>query len=419
LSLAVGAFVAGLVVNESEYAHQALSDVLPLRDLFGMLFFVSVGMLLDPALLWRQIGPLALVVIAIVIGKAAILAAVVRAFGYWNVVPLAVGLTLFQVGEFAFVLARVGRSIGAFGDDVYALALNAAIVTMALTPVVSGLVPVAYKRLWPRRRGEAFETVNVPAAGFGNHVVVAGSGRVGRSIADALAQLTLPFVLVEFDDRRVRQAREAGLPVIYGDASQPIVLEAAGIATARAILVTVPAFPDVRSIVTAAQQLRPDLPIIARADGPEAVRALYGLGIQEVTSPEFEAAIEMTRQALMYLDVPAHDILRVATAIRREQYGLGGKEGGSGLAMMSEIGEITRQLDFTWVGLPANSPFHGRTLDELRIRSTIGASVVGVIHAGAVVSNPDGSARLYAGDLVAVLGTRDQLARFEHAMRLG
>ena len=111
--MALGAFVAGLVVNESEYAHQALSDVAPLRDLFGMLFFVSVGMLLDPALLWQQLGVLALVVLAVVVGKAAILAGVVRAFGYWNVVPLAVGLTLFQVGEFAFVLARVGRSSGA------------------------------------------------------------------------------------------------------------------------------------------------------------------------------------------------------------------------------------------------------------------------------------------------------------------
>ena len=141
LSLALGAFVAGLVVNESEYAHQALSDIVPLRDLFGMLFFVSVGMLLDPALVWQQIGALVVVVIAILVGKAAILAGVVRAFGYWNVVPLAVGLTLFQVGEFAFVLARVGLSSGAIGRDVYALTLNAAIVTMVLTPAVSGLTP--------------------------------------------------------------------------------------------------------------------------------------------------------------------------------------------------------------------------------------------------------------------------------------
>ena len=146
---------------------------------------------------------------------------------------------------------------------------------------------------------------------------------------------------------------------------------------ARAVLITVPAFADVRNIVRAARQIRPDLPIIARADGIEAVRALYALGIQEVTSPEFEAAIEMTRQALMYFNVPAHDVLRVASAIRHERYDMKSESGASGLAIMSQIGEIARHLEFTWVGVPPDSPFDGRTLDELRIRSTIGASVVG------------------------------------------
>lgn len=419
LSTALGAFVAGLVVNESEYAHQALSDVIPLRDLFGMLFFVSVGMLLDPALLWRQIGVLGLVVPAIVLGKMAILAGVVRIFGYRNIVPLAVGLTLFQIGEFAFVLARVGVSSGAISTDVYALTLNTAIVTMALTPVISGLVPALYERFRPRVPSETYEAINLPSAGLSDHVIIAGSGRVGRSIADALSRLSLPFVMIEQDDRRVQQARVAGRPVIYGDASQSVVLEAAGLQRARAILVTVPAFDDVRNIVRSGRQFRPDLPIIARADGTEAVRGLYALGIQEVTSPEFEAAIEMTRQALMYFNVPAHDVLRVASAIRHERYDFGEDQAASGLALMAQIGEFGRQLDFTWVGLPAGSPFDGRTLAELEIRATTGGSVVGVIREGALVANPHGEFRLERGDLVAVLGTREQIAAFDRAMRTG
>ena len=419
LSMALGAFVAGLVVNESEYAHQALSDVIPLRDLFGMMFFVSVGMLLDPALVWSQIGALGLVIPVIVLGKIAILAGVVRVFGYRNVVPLAVGLTLFQIGEFAFVLARVGLSSGAISNDIYALTLNTAIVTMALTPVISGLVPRLYERFRPRVAVETFEATNLPSAGLSDHVIIAGSGRVGRSVADALTRLSLPFVVIEFDERRVQQARVAGRPVIYGDASQPVVLEAAGLHRARAILVTVPAFADVRNIVRSGRQLRPDLPIIARADGTEAVRALYALGIQEVTSPEFEAAIEMTRQALMYFNVPAHDVLRVASAIRHERYDFGEDQGQSGLALMKQIGDIGRQLDFTWMGLPSDSPFDGRTLAELEIRATIGGSVVGVIRDGALVANPHGEFRLERGDLVAVLGTRQQISAFDRAMRGG
>lgn len=417
LSMAIGAFVAGLVINESEYAHQALSDVGPLRDLFGMLFFVSVGMLLDPLLVWAQLGTLTVVVAAVVVGKAAILAGVVRGFGYRNVVPMAVGLTLFQVGEFAFVLARTGLSSGAITNDLYILTLNTAVATMALTPLVSGLTPLIYARFAGRRPREAPEASNVPPAGLSDHVVIAGAGRVGRAVADALWHLHLPCVMVECDDRRVQQARTAGLPVIYGDAAHTIVLEAAKVSRARAVLVTVPVFADVRNIVRAVRHIRPDLPIIARADGPEAVGALYGLGIQEVASPEFEAAIEMTRQALIYFNVPAHEILQVASAIRRERYAITESQAESGLAIMSQIGDVARQLDFTWLGLSADSPFGGRTIGELRIRTSIGVSVVGLIHEGSLTANPDSSARLGAGDLVAVLGTRDQIARFNEAAR--
>lgn len=319
LSLPLGAFIAGLVVNESDYAHQALSDVIPLRDVFGMLFFVSVGMLLDPALVWRHAGTLALVVAAVMIGKAAIFAAVVRAFGYRRVIPLAVGLTLFQVGEFAFVLARVGLVDGAIGSDAYGLVLNAAVATMALTPMVSGLTPWLYRRIDGDRRAVSPGSLTVARTGVSAHVIVAGGGRVGRTVADALAKLRLPCVVIELDDRRVQQAREAGLVVIYGDAGQTVVLEAANIRQARVVLITVPAFSDARAIVRAAQRLRPDVAIIARAHAPDAVRELYALGVEEVTWPEFEAAIEMMREALRRFDMPAEEILQVASAIRRER----------------------------------------------------------------------------------------------------
>jgi CPA2 family monovalent cation:H+ antiporter-2 len=328
LSLALGAFIAGLVVNESEYAHQALSDVMPLRDLFGMLFFVSIGMLLDPALVWRNIGTLALVVPAVLIGKATIFALVVRLFGYRRVVPLATGLTLFQVGEFAFVLARTGLAGGAITNDEYALVLNTAVATMALTPLVSGLTPAIYRAVTRRRpRREIPEIANLPDTGVAGHVVVAGGGRVGRTIADALAAMRLPFILIELENRRFQDARNAALPVIYGDASHEVVLSAARIRHAHALLVTVPAYSDVRHIIETARRIAPGVAILARADGPEAVRALYELGVEDVTAPETEAAIEMTRGALGHLGVAASDIERVTVAIRRERYGGRGSVG--------------------------------------------------------------------------------------------
>ncbi len=387
--------------------------MIPLRDVFGMLFFVSVGMLLDPTVLWRRAGVVAGVTAAVLVGKAAIFAGVVRAFGYRRVIPLAVGLTLFQVGEFAFVLARAGLAAGAIGGDLYALVLNTAVVTMALTPVLSGSTSWLYARLGGRARGrEPFVPIDLAAGGMSDHVVVAGAGRVGRTIADALAALQIPCVLIELDDRRGRQARAAGLPVVYGDAGHEVVLDAAGLMRARALLVTVPSYSDVRAIVTTARQLRPDLFVIARAEGPVAVGALYAMGVDEVTSPEFEAAIEMTREALMRLNLPAHEILHAASAIRRERYGAAVSEAAGARAPTRDV---ARQLDFAWVRLPPGSPMDGRTIGALQVRTRLGTSVVGVIHDGALQVNPDAQAELAAGDLVAVLGTRDQIARFEAA----
>ena len=178
---------------------------------------------------------------------------------------------------------------------------------------------------------------------------------------------------------------------------------------------TAPAYADVRNIVTAARHVRPDLPIVARADSTDAIQGLYALGVQEVASPEFEAGIEMTRQALLHLNVPAYDILRVASAIRRERYGVSSEQLDDQRAMLTDVAEVTRHLDFTWLRLPDGSRFHGGTLGELQIRSTTGASVVGIVHAGALIANPDGQVGLEAGDLLAVLGTRDQIGRFEQA----
>ena len=208
----------------------------------------------------------------------------------------------------------------------------------------------------------------------------------------------------------------AGLPMIYGDATQTVVLGAAGVSHARAILVTIPALIDVRLIVATLRRLQPAVPIIARAEGSDAVRALYGLGVDEVTSPEYEAAIEMTRQALVHLNVPAFEILQVASAVRRERYGLTAGAGRPG-ARMAPIGDIARQLDFTWISVPPESAFSGRTLGELQVRTSIGPSVVGLIHEGTLLANPDSRSYLAAGDLVAVLGTREQIARFEQAAR--
>ena len=229
LSFAFGAFVAGMVLNGSDYGHQALSDVIPLRDLFGLLFFASVGMLLDPVFLMNHLGQVLVLVLVVSVGKGCIFVVLSRVFKYGNVVPLAVGLGLFQIGEFAFVLARVGVSTHSISIDLYSLILTVAVLTMVLTPLVSSQTARLYalKKRWLRH--EPLVSVNFPETGLRNHVVIAGGGRVGYQIAKVLKRLGLPFVIIEIDQRRVEQAKIDGMPVVYGDASHEIVLEAAGV----------------------------------------------------------------------------------------------------------------------------------------------------------------------------------------------
>ena len=316
LSFAFGAFVAGLVLSESDYGHQALSDIVPLRDLFGLLFFASVGMLLDLGFLMDHLGEVALLVAVVSVAKGLIFVGLTRAFGYRNVVPIAMGLGLFQIGEFSFVLARVGLSTGSIDHDLYSLVLTTAIMTMALTPLISGQTSRVYAAVRKRAPVRQFETKNVPSTGLRDHVVLAGGGRVGLQIAQVLHRLGFAIVVVELDHRRVEQAQEAGMPVIFGDASHEIVLEAACIGAARLLVVSTPEMVVTRSIVVHARARNPGIEVVARTSDPHFMEVFKELDVRDVVLPEFETGLEMTRQALVHLEMPQAAILSEMEAVR-------------------------------------------------------------------------------------------------------
>src|SRR5918998_5979073 len=228
LSFAFGAFVAGMVLARSDYSHQALADIGPLRDIFAMLFFVSVGMLIDPAFLLENATIVAAFVALVFVVKGLIFAGVTRTFGYGNIAPFAVGLGLFQVGEFSFVIAREGISSGAISEELYSIVLTTAVVTMSLTPFTTRLAPVIYGRWRERFPRETLQTFNLPQTGLRDHVVIAGHGRVGGFVAHLLGRVEQPFVVVDSNPGRADEARELGYPTIFGDEAAEPVLEAAG-----------------------------------------------------------------------------------------------------------------------------------------------------------------------------------------------
>jgi monovalent cation:H+ antiporter-2, CPA2 family len=412
LSFALGAFVTGMVLSESDYSHQALSDIIPLRDVFGLLFFTSVGMLLDPWFLFAHWDTVLLLVSLVAVGKGLIFAALVRLFKYGNVVPLAVGLGLFQIGEFSFVLARTGLSTRSISSEMYALVLSSTIISMMLTPFVSGLTAPLYslRKRWSKR--EPLHTINLPESGLHDHVVIAGGGRIGQQVARVLRHLELSFVLIELDSRRFEQGKRTGLPAIYGDATQSIVLEAAQIQKACLLLVTTPALTVAQAIVHQARQLNPAMDILARAEDVEQMKALYEQGADKVVQPEFEASLEITRQALLHLQVPENQIFKYADAVRRDLYAplIGDLEGPQRITLLQSMCSL---LEVNWLTLEPLSPFNGHTLGELALRTRTGASVVGIERQGTLHPNPSPQFRFAQGDLVAVMGTPEEFNTFQ------
>lgn len=412
LSFAFGAFVAGLVLSESDYGHQALSEIIPVRDLFALLFFVSVGMLFDPRFLVDNWKVVLTVVLLISAGKALIFGVLAPIFRYRNIVPLALSLGLFQVGEFSFVLARVGVSTQSISANLYSLVLNTAIITMVITPLVSGLTAPLYglRKRWFKR--EPLQTINLPESGLKGQVVIAGGGEVGWYIARVLQRLKLKFVVIELDYRRFEQGKDAGFAIIYGDAAQEVVLQAAQVEKARIAIVTVPAIATTQAIVKQIRRLHPQLHIVARAEGTEQMQALHDLGVYEVVQPEFEAGLEITRQALLHLDIPAAEIQKFTDGIRRELYAPL-YQGRTQYQILSLLKNALHLLELNWVSLPAESPFVGRTIGQLAIRRRSGASVVGVMRENRLHPNPQADYRFASGDLIAVMGDARQLEAFQ------
>lgn len=320
LSFAFGAYAAGMLLSESDYGYQALTDIIPLRDVFSLIFFTSIGMLLEPRYLIDHLGMVLLLILIVMSGKGLIFAFLSRVFRYRNIIPLAMGLGLSQVGEFSFVLGRVGVETNSISPEFYSLVLTMTIMTMVLTPFISGLTAPIYAYCGRWLRPAPLEPVHFAKRDLTNHLVIAGGGRVGRYVAGVLQRLGTAFLIIEWNSRRVDELKALGFPVLFGDAEKEIILEAARVADARMLLITTPVTLISQVIVAHAKKLNPAIEIIARAEGIEEMKDLHAQGVALVVQPEFEASLEFARQALLSLDIPIEEIERYADDIRSELY---------------------------------------------------------------------------------------------------
>jgi CPA2 family monovalent cation:H+ antiporter-2 len=322
LSFALGAFVAGIILSESEFSHQALSDVVPLRDIFGLLFFVTVGMLFEPRYAWTHVGQIAVIVVLIFLGKALILGGLTRAFGYVYMAPWIVGLGLSQIGEFSFVLARSGVGSGLLSKASYDLALTCTVLTMALSPLVSSAA-LPLGRAWRKRRkpARALKVIDLPREALQGHVIVAGYGRTGKAAARVLRAAGIPLLIVELNHGSFEDMNADGFAGVWGDITSEEILHAARIESARILLLTLPDHSSVHLSVERAGRLNPRAVVIARALREHHVAELRKLGVNAAVQPEFEGGVEMVRQALVCYQYDDAATVGLVSTLRKEFYG--------------------------------------------------------------------------------------------------
>jgi len=302
LSMVFGAFLIGMVLRQSRFAHQALAEITPLRDIFATLFFVSLGMLLPPDFVlsnWQSI----LLMVSVIIGiKLLVTFGIVRLFGYSNRIAFLASAGLFQIGEFSFILAQGGISMGIISEHSYSLILTSAIITMLLTPLSISLAFRFYARLAHISRRKIGASPILPASPsveITTRVVVAGYGRVGQNIARGLHDADIPYIVIDIDPERISEARHGGIPRIYGDASNPHVLSKADLNNARILAITFPDPIAVFSAVKAAQTINPNLQIIARVHRAKDANILAEMGVKELINPEYEASLEFMGRILI------------------------------------------------------------------------------------------------------------------------
>jgi CPA2 family monovalent cation:H+ antiporter-2 len=397
LSLALGAFLAGLLINESDYAHEMLARLLSLRDAFVALFFVTVGVLIDPRVISTNLGLLMVLVGIIVIGNWAIWTIVALIFRQPLSTALLVGVGLTQVGEFSFVLVQVARQAGHVGLDVYNATLAASLVTILLNAVLVRVVPTW---IGPGRLDESTLTWGLRSAGaLEGHVVLCGFGRVGSAIGEALETFGIPYVAIETDPDIVKSLRARNVPAVFGDSAQRVILAAAQTDRAALVILAIPESDRARLAVSRIRALNRDAPILARVLDAEWRARLMEAGAAEVIQPEEEAASTLIRHALERLALPRDRVLAYLNRFRgaMERAEPGAADSGSGLPQVREV------------RLRGGSPV-GRPLGETHMRERFGVTLVRVTrHDGEVVLQPTAETVLRAGDRLRLFGLPRQI----------
>lgn len=417
LSLSLGAFLAGLILAESDYGLRALQGLVPFKDVFTSLFFISIGMLVDLKFLAGNL-PIALgISLGVVLLKLLTGTAASLSLGQSPRTALAVGFSLAQIGEFSFVLSKTGTSAGLMTRDESQLFLAAGVATMILAPFAtihagewSRRLVAAVSRLRNRPEPPPAET-EAPGEVCGERLVIAGFGVGGERLANAAKLFGVPFTVVDLNPATIRRLKAEGVPAVYGDAGETLILKKAGIGCAKVFAVLTPDPAATRRAVELAKSLNPDVAVVARTRFTSEIEALSALGATEVVAEEFETAVELFARTLERLGAASGEVEAAVTAMKNDHYSAFRGGVAPRPSSLERLGTAISDVDSARFHIAAGAPLDGKSLKDSALRSEHGLTVAAVVRAGRTLVNPPPEFVFAQGDEVHVLGPTGQPGR--------
>jgi len=408
-SLALGAFLSGLILSESEYSYQIFADMRPIRDSLNCLFFVSIGMLVDPSTILASPGWMVLLIIAVLVGKTFITGASALALGLPLQVALLAGALMSQIGEFSFILLGTGRQLELISDAASQYLIASIAGSIMLAPLLYWGIQKAVassRRKGPSESpGEESEESFVP--GLSDHVVLCGFGVSGRNLARVLRQNEIDYVVLDLNVRRVRKARNEGEPIFFGDCTRSNILIRAGLHRARVVVLAISDPFSTRRAVRTCHTINPAATILTRTKYLAEIEELYRLGSHEVIAEEFEAAIELVTRILRIYHLPRAAVAAEIKSIRDQHFGifLADRRVTVPRIRLSDQMELLVET----IQVPGTSSFAGVSIADTQLRNRSGASILGIRRGEKHWVNPDPQEKIEEGDFLILSGTKEQL----------
>lgn len=423
LSLALGAFLAGLVISESEYSHQATSTILPFKELFTSFFFISIGMLLNTGFFIEHAGVVLLIVLAVFIIKGTLATFVTALLRYPPRIALLTGLALFQIGEFSFILSKVGIENELLSTEMNQYFLSVSIVTMFLTPFVmmfSGnlsavLIPAGIQKKWGLFLSKGRKRETAKESEMNNHLIIIGYGINGRNVARAARYIDIPYVILELNAGTVREEKSKGEQILFGDATQPHILNSVKVNKARAVVIAISDPTATEYIVSNIRHISQSVYTIVRTRYVSEINELIALGADEVIPEEFETSVAIFSRVLQNFLVPVDEIENLVRSIRADNY-----------KMFQTPPKIPRTLkptkipDFkvTCIRLEADSgDIVGKSISQANIRNKYGVNILAITRKNKTIYPISPDKKLLQNDLVYVSGDPEHVEKFHHAVK--